>query len=95
MRISTILTELPTIENIDGSQFQCVITGYIKGKQYTLFRSYQSNIVLKIDGMTFIDENKWDFSQTTSKFRNKFLRELGSETLAKIEKGQYKFANLN
>jgi len=42
-----------------------------------------------------IDENKWDYSRTTGKYRNIFLNEDKKTTLAKIKNGTYKLANLN
>lgn len=42
-----------------------------------------------------LDEQYWDYSQTTGKYRNKFLGEEKKDTLKKIEDGTYKLAKLN
>ena len=64
------------------------------GNRY--FQSY-SSIIAKISpsGAVTLDEEKWDYSVTTGKYRNIFLGESKKETLAKIELGLYKLANLN
>jgi len=60
------------------------------------FQSYNSVIVHKAnDGTITLDERYWDYSKTTSKYRNLFLRETKKETEAKIKSGEYKLANLN
>lgn len=60
------------------------------------FQSY-SSIIVKIanDGTTFLDEYFWDYSRTTSRWRNVFLNETTKETKAKIKSGEYKLINLN
>ena len=64
------------------------------GNRY--FQSYKS-IIAKIEpnGKTFLDENTWDYSKTTGKYRNLFLGENKAETLKKIKSGEYILANLN
>ena len=42
-----------------------------------------------------LDENHWNYSKTTSKYRNQFLRETTEETKRKIKEGIYKLENLN
>lgn len=42
-----------------------------------------------------LDENKWDYSTTTGKYRNQFLGEDINETQKKIKSGEYKLADLN
>ena len=42
-----------------------------------------------------LDENYWDFSATTGRFRNLFLGENIAETRKKIASGEYELANLN
>jgi hypothetical protein len=53
------------------------------------FRPYANN-----EGI-ILDENKWDYSATTGKYRNDFLGETKKETEKKIKTGVYKLANLN
>jgi len=74
---------------------QFVITD-TKGNRY--FQSYQSMIVyICIDPnvKTCLDENKWDYSVTTGKYRNQFLGETKKETQAKIDSGEYVLTDLN
>lgn len=42
-----------------------------------------------------LDENYWDYSTTTGKYRNQFLLETKKETERKIKEGIYKLTNLN
>lgn len=60
------------------------------------FQSYES-IIVKIDkkGRVFLDKEYWDFSTTTRKYRNIFLRKNSSEIKEKIKSGIYKLTNLN
>lgn len=65
----------------------------------TYFQSYNSIIVKTTfeDGkrVVYLDENKWDYSVTTGKYRNQFLGETKSETEKKIKSGEYRLTNLN
>ena len=65
----------------------------------TYFQSYASIIVKTTfeDGkrVVYLDENKWDYSKTTGKYRNHFLGESKKETLAKIKSGEYRLVDLN
>lgn len=59
------------------------------------FQSYDSIICKKINGKMYLDENYWDYSVTTGKYRNIFLGETKKETEAKIKSGKYILTNLN
>jgi len=60
------------------------------------FQSYASIIGFwSNDGKITLDENKWDYSTTTGKYRNKWLGEKKADTLRKIKSNQYKLADLN
>ena len=59
------------------------------------FQSYSSIIVKIAKGITYLDEYYWDYSRTTSRWRNVFLNETTKETKAKIKSGEYKLINLN
>jgi hypothetical protein len=67
--------------------------------EVTFFQSYDSIIVKTTfeDGqrVVYLDKTYWNYSKTTSKYRNQFLGETKKETMRKIEAGIYKFANLN
>lgn len=61
-----------------------------------IFQSYKTIIaVMDEDGNVTLDKNKWDYSPTTSRYRNQFLREKTAETRRKINSGVYTLANLN
>lgn len=59
------------------------------------FQSYSSIIVKESQGKIYLDETYWNYSKTTSKYRNQFLRETTKETQAKIDNGEYILTNLN
>lgn len=85
------------IVNMESSRGNIVPNQFIiytdKGRY---FQSYASIICfISTSGETFLDAEKWDYSRTTSKFRNNFLGESSKETAAKIKSGEYKLINLN
>ena len=41
----------------------------------TWFQSYTSVIALVNNGILFLDKDKWDYSRTTAKYRNAFIRD--------------------
>lgn len=63
------------------------------GKRY--FQSYKSIICVVENGVVTLDEYYWNYSRTTSKYRNIFLGETTKETESKIKAGIYKLADLN
>jgi hypothetical protein len=65
------------------------------GTPARFFQSYDSIIVKDCGGEITLDYYYWDYSRTTSKYRNQFLGETKAETQAKIDSGEYKLANLN
>jgi hypothetical protein len=59
------------------------------------YQSYNSIIAKRQGGKVYLDADKWDYSRTTSKYRNIFLRESTKETQRKIDSGEYTLADLN
>jgi hypothetical protein len=60
------------------------------------FQSYKSIIALKQnDGTIVLSEKYWDYSKTTSKYRNIFLGETSDQTKYQIKIGNYKLQKLN
>lgn len=63
------------------------------------FQSYESIIVEIENGPsiseTRLDRDTWDYSKTTSRYRNQFLGETKKETQAKIDSGEYVLVDLN
>ena len=47
------------------------------------------------NGQVFLDQNRWDYSTTTGKYRNEFLGEGIAETRKKIKSGEYILTDLN
>ena len=66
------------------------------GFDMVYFQSYNSIIAVRDHkGNTILDNDKWDYSVTTGKYRNQFLGEDKKTTTAKIKSGEYKLADLN
>ena len=64
----------------------------------TYFQSYDSTIVFisrDRTKKTQLDKTLWNFSKTTSKYRNIFLLEDTKTTKAKIDSGEYELKSLN
>ena len=96
----------PTVQNMKGkngreipNQFE--IFGHDEnGIPIKVFQSYSSTIAIIRAGQAFskhvtLDKEKWNYSRTTSKYRNIFLNESTKETEAKIKSGEYELADLN
>ena len=64
------------------------------GELVHYFQSYDSTIVKMADKI-YLDAYYWDYSVTTSKYRNQFLGETKKETQAKIDSGEYILTDLN
>jgi len=72
---------------------QFIITDHLENEY---FQSYNSIIVKKsFDWIIYLDEAKWDYSNTTWKYRNQFLWENKKTTESKIKSGEYILTNLN
>jgi len=69
---------------------------YDGGDGAAYFQSYNS-IIVKIDrdGQVWLDEYYWDYSRTTSKYRNVFLGNTTKDCRDNIKSGVYKLKNLN
>ena len=84
------------VSNMIGNTGKPVVNQFVitEGNK-TWFQSYDTLIAVIITGQVFLDINKWDYSQTTGKYRNRFLSETKKETQAKINSGEYLMRNLN
>jgi hypothetical protein len=60
-----------------------------------VFQSYNSIICIKADGETYLDYDKWNYSNTTSRYRKLFLNEDTKTTQDKINRGVYGVVHLN
>jgi len=88
------------VSNMTSSKGNKVANQFIvNDPEFTLFQSYDSVIVKTTfeDGerVVFLDETYWDYSVTTSRYRNQFLGETTKVTRAKIDSGEYKLVDLN
>ena len=70
---------------------------YDTDNNYTYFQSYNSIIIQKIENECFIylDEKYWNYSKTTSKYRNKFLNMTTKEIENAIKDNTILLINLN
>ena len=75
--------------NAIANQFEITIG------EAVFYQSYKS-IIAKIErGITYLDEVYWNYSKTTSKYRNQFLGENTQTTQKKINSGEYILTDLN
>lgn len=91
------VTNMPSYKGTgDAVANQFVITIDTEKGVKRIFQSYNTIIAVKDeDGKITLDENSWDYSITTSHYRNRFLNENTAETRRKINSGVYKLADLN
>lgn len=69
----------------------------INTRNKEIFQSYNTIIAI-IDyknNKTYLDRNSWNYSNTTSKYRNIFLNEKTKDTLKKIKNKEYILKDLN
>jgi len=83
---------------------QFIITDHGRGAlgnftERQTFQSYDSVIAVKTvwpdKTRIEIDKNKWDYSNTTGRYRNQFLGEDKKTTQKKIDSGEYILTDLN
>ena len=71
----------------------------ISTPEYLMFQSYNSNIVkttFEYDKrVVYLDQYYYNYSKTTSKYRNLYLGETTKEIETKIKAGIYILTNLN
>ena len=66
-----------------------------KGRYFQSYDSIIAFIPNNRNHKTQLDEYYWDYSRTTSKYRNEFLGENTQETRKKIKDKTYKLVDLN
>jgi hypothetical protein len=59
------------------------------------FQSYETIIAKYVDGQVYLDATHWDYSRTTSKYRNQFLNATSQEVKERMAMGDYPLINLN
>lgn len=84
------------VENIESNKGNRIPNQFIIHlEEGVLFQSYDSPIVFRTyNGNVFLDENNWNYSITTSKYRSIFLNESTKETKQKIDSGRYQLVDL-
>lgn len=91
--------KVSNITNSNGNKVpnQFLITGDVNTMYEgdVTFQSYKSTILKITGGQVYLDSYYWDYSKTTSKYRNQVLRETTKETQAKINSGEYILTELN
>jgi len=92
--------DIPHVQNMESSRGNDVPNQFIiETKDAIIFQSFSTVIAVKVikDGnvQIYLDENDWDYSPTTGKYRNIFLDEKIDGTRKKIASGIYKLMDLN
>lgn len=85
------------VENLESRSGNLVPNQFrVTTKEGVYFQSYQSIIAfIPIKGKIQLDSKFWNYSNTTSKYRNIFLDETTAVTKDKIKEGIYTLTNLN
>lgn len=102
---STILNynkeDIPQVQSMTSPKSGAPVANQfiIKVGNKEFFQSYSSIIAVKdysqVPAKIILDSYYWDYSKTTSKYRNEFLGEYTAETRKKIASGKYSLAELN
>jgi len=93
--MKSFLGNFKSVRNFEGNNGPVRNQFIIYTDKGTIFQSYDSVIVASVGGKIYLDENHWNYSVTTGKYRNKFLGEGIKETREKIEDGLYILTDLN
>ena len=85
------------VQNMEGRTGRAVANQFlIYTDDGVYFQSYRTVIAYKpYGGKVQLDRSAWDYSVTTGKYRNQFLREGKAETERKIKDGTYELVDLN
>ena len=88
---------IPRIENMKSSKGNSIANQFkIFTDEGVFFQSYNTIIAFRpYSGKIQLDSYMWDYSSTTGKYRNQFLREMIADTRKKIESGEYLLIDLN
>ncbi|AYD85782.1 hypothetical protein Aci022_166 [Acinetobacter phage vB_AbaM_B09_Aci02-2] len=104
---NVVTANIGTIESIDienlysnkdrkaPNQYDLFIYG--QEGNIRVFKSYKSIIAVRYNGVTYLDQGKWDYSPTTLRYLKKWLgtQDSKAEIVKKIDDGIYKLVNLN
>ena len=89
------LGNFQSVDQMDGRHGSVKNQFVIQTDKGLVFQSYETIIAAKIAGKVYLDQNSWDYSVTTGKYRNLFLGETKKETEQKIKNGEYILIDLN
>lgn len=89
------LGNFQSVENFQGNNGPVKNQFLIQTDKGMVFQSYNTVIAAKVDGNVYLDYDKWDYSVTTGKYRNMFLRCDKKETERKIKSGEFILVDLN
>ncbi len=92
-----IRMKAPTVTNMTSSNGNKVANQFlIWTEEAQYFQSYQT-IIAKRDneGNIYLDKNRYDYSVTTSRYRNKYLNMTTKEIEKKISSGEIILTDLN
>ncbi len=84
------------ISNIKNKNGNKVVNQFqIDFKDFSAFQSYETLILIRNNNTNevILDSGYWNYSNTTSKYRNIFLNETSKETEKKIKQGIYKLSS--
>lgn len=85
------LSEKVVVENLESSRGRAVPNQFriVYDDGTSFFQSYKTLILKKTqDGKLYFNKNYWDYSSTTSKYRNIFTGLTTKETKNKIKSGE-------
>ncbi len=88
------------VKNMTSAKGNKIANQFIIQIGYSFYFQSYNSIIVKMtweqDKMViYLDEYYWDYSVTTGKYRNQFLKETKKETKQKIKQGIYQLTNLN
>ena len=86
------------VQNMTGKNGRAIPNQFevIDSEGREWFQSYKSMIAVKgLDGIVSLDSEYWNYSNTTSKYRNQFLGMTTKEVKEGIKNGNILLTNLN
>lgn len=89
MKLSDITNKIAGFQRVENLAPNQII---IKTDNAVIFQSYQSIIAIEFENKIYLSD-KWDYSKTTGKYRNRFLNEDKKATEKKIQSGEYLILN--
>jgi len=91
--------KIPQIENLTSphgnpmpNQFKIITDDGVYFQSYSTIIAFKPNTPGE---RIMLDAEKWDYSRTTGKYLNQFLREFKKDTQRKIDDGTYELGDLN